>query len=100
MDKSVNEREELIMLRKYGFPSQHRDFWSDEKRQQLQDMFYDGIGISEMAVFFERSEIAIVNQLNSMKLFQKMRNTKKAEAKCKCEKCKKLDCDKNPNKAQ
>ena len=36
-------------------------------------MFYEGEGISDMAITFNRSEVAILNQINSMHLYEKVR---------------------------
>lgn len=70
-----NKREQIIDLRKCGLPSnRQRDYWKEEERQMLQDMFYEGEGISDMAITFHRSEVAIINQINSMQLYEKVRN--------------------------
>lgn len=90
-----NKREQIIALRKCGLPSnRQRDYWKKEERQMLQDMFYEGEGISDMAVTFNRSEVAIINQINSMQLYEKVRNPRQKKNDCRCSQCNKADCEK------
>ena len=42
-------------------------YWSDEDRIHLQDDYLSGIGISEMAVIYGRSECAIFMQLHCIR---------------------------------
>lgn len=76
MKKMNFSREQLIALRHNYSPAQHRDYWTPEERQELEDMYYAGYGISEMAIHFNRSECAIYNQLELMGLFKKTRKAK------------------------
>ena len=63
-------------------------YWSDEDRIHLQDDYLSGIGISEMAVIYGRSECAIFMQLHDMGLIQtEPRSKRKRKIKCKCPKC-------------
>lgn len=89
-----NKREQIIALRKCGLPSnRQRDYWKKEERQMLQDMFYEGEGISDMAITFHRSEVAIINQINSMQLYEKVRNPRQKKNDCRCSQCNKTDCE-------
>ena len=91
-------REQLTILRQGGSPSQHRDCWSKKERQQLEDMYYQPLGISEMAIALNRSECAIFNQLELMGVFKKSHKPKKKSTKCKCSKCNCENCDRFPAK--
>ena len=93
-------REQLIALRQGSSPSQHRDYWTKEERQQLQILYEQGFGISEMAIIFNRSECAIYNQIEAMGLSQKIHKPKKKSKKCKCAKCNCEDCDRFPAKQE
>lgn len=89
------KREQIKALRKCGLPAQRqKDYWKEEDRQKLQDMFYEGEGISDMAITFHRSEVAILNQINSMHLYEKVRNPRQKKNDCKCSQCNKTDCEK------
>ena len=98
MDNMRINREQLIALRQGNSPSQHRDYWTEEERQQLQDLYSEGYGISEMAIIFNRNEGAIYNQIEAMGLSQKMRRKRKKSTECKCSKCICEDCDRSPAK--
>ena len=93
-DNMNSKKEQLIALRQEGSPAQHRGYWTDGERQKLQDLFEEGVGISDMALIFHRSEGAIFNQLETMKLFKKARRTREKSIECKCSKCQCKDCDK------
>ncbi|NBI18036.1 hypothetical protein D1841_10560 [Neglecta sp. X4] len=79
-------RNEIIRMRE-STADRNKDYWSKEEREQLADMFKLGDGISEMALHFGRSEMAIFNQLNSMRLFKQGRGHYAKKPKCKCPKC-------------
>lgn len=100
MDNMNTNREQIIALRKGGSPSQHRDYWTEEERQQLQDLYEEGYGISEMAIIFNRSECAIYNQIEAMGLSQKIRRPRKKSTECKCSKCNCEGCDRSPAKQE
>ena len=95
MENTSINREKLIAFRQGYSPSQHRDYWTKEERRQLEDMYYDGFGISEMALAFNRSECAIYNQLEVMGLFKKSCRKRRKSTKCKCSKCNCEDCDRS-----
>ncbi len=77
---------EIRKLREQNIDRQG-EYWSEEERNMLEKMFYECAGISEMAVFFQRSEVAIINQLNLMGMFQKVRRPKEKEHGCRCPGC-------------
>lgn len=95
MQENMNtKREQIKALRENGLLAQRqKDFWKKEERQKLQNMFYEGEGISEMALTFNRSEVAILNQINSMQLYEKVRNPRQKKNECKCNQCHKTDCE-------
>lgn len=44
----------------------YRERWTLDELQELKELFDKGVGISELALYFERSEQAIINKTNSM----------------------------------
>lgn len=64
-----------------------REKWPEDERAMLEEMYHDGVGITEMAVHFHRTEIAIFNQLYTMGLFQRVYESRERAEKCKCPKC-------------
>ena len=59
-------------------------------------MFYKGVGITEMALHFSRSEPAIINMLDSMKLYVKMTRNRSLSSsnKCRCPGCEQFQAGK------
>lgn len=71
------------------------DYWGDDEKRQLQEMFEDGVGITEMAIRLQRTEPAVNQQIEKMDLygrkgnpirFRRPRNSRDASA-CLCERC-------------
>jgi len=98
MNKSAkdNSREEIIALRcgtaRAGLS---KAYWSNEDRERLQRMFYDGDSITDMALTFQRSEPAIFAQLQEMGMFKRSRAARQKDSECLCSKCSLYpDCDK------
>lgn len=68
------------------------DYWSDEERERLKEMFYAGTGISEMAIRLQRTEPAVLQQAEKMDLYQrKTRPTRRKssgkDCSCHCPTC-------------
>ena len=63
-EEMMNRQEQIAALRRYGALSERsKAYWGEEERQKLEDMFYEGVDISEMALHFQRTESAIMSQL-------------------------------------
>ena len=91
MKRTTNNtsREQIIALRQRDASAGLRaDYWSSDDRDTLQKMFDDGAGITEMALFFHRSETAIVAQLNTLGMFERSRASRQKESDCLCPNCK------------
>ena len=62
--------------------------WTAEERAQLMESYYSGIGISDLAVMLQRSEQAIMQQLNRSDAFrQQSKPRNRVKATCLCYKC-------------
>lgn len=86
MTVDVN-RQQVIRLRETT-AAKNKDYWSEEERSELSQMYLDGYGITEMAIHFDRSEMAIINQLNIRNLLCRANHCESAKKpKCKCPKC-------------
>lgn len=59
----INMRNRDSKLRNEG------EYWTDEERRQLAANYIGGMGITEMAILFQRSEQAICQQLAVLGLF-------------------------------
>ena len=76
-----NIRNNLSRLERAG------DYWSEEDRERLKQMFGEGIGISEIAIRLQRTEPAVFQQSEKMDLFHRKdrpRRRKGSQRSCKC----------------
>lgn len=88
MTSSKADYKEVIALRE-SIPLKQTSYWTEKEKSELESMFYSGIGITEMALHFSRSEHAIINMLDSMKLYVKMTRNRSngGSSKCRCLGC-------------
>ncbi len=71
------------------------DYWTEDEKSQLKDLFEDGAGITEIAIHLQRTEPAVFQQAEKMDLYGRkrnpMRNRKPAAAakshSCLCDVC-------------
>lgn len=99
MNQSKDSRKELLDLR-FGRkrPLHSGENWGKEEVEQLKWRFLEGYGISEMATIFGRTELAIVQKLKEMELFEqqcRLRGPNRKsiqERQCRCPSCIMSDC--------
>ena len=89
-----SHRKELRALRNGNRPPQRSgEYWTEDEVQQLTIMFEEGIGISEIAIELDRTEVAIYQQIDKKGFWAaqcKPRNRGKKEritADCLCPFC-------------
>ena len=89
-----NHRKELCALRNGNRPPQRSgEYWTEDEMRQLTIMFEEGIGISEIAIKLDRTEVAIYQQIDKKGFWAaqcKPRNRSKKErtrADCLCPFC-------------
>ena len=81
-----NMRKSAVRLERQG------DYWSEEDKENLSKMFLEGVGITEMAVILQRSETAIIQQIEKMNLYgrrlypARQKNCSE-QPKCLCDNC-------------
>lgn len=68
------------------------NYWSDHERERLKEMVDGGTGISEIALCFQRTEPAVMQQIEKMDLFHRKdqpRRRKGSNRKhnCRCSSC-------------
>ena len=63
------------------------DYWSDDEREHLKQMFDAGIGISEMALRLQRTELAVTQQIEGMDLYQRKDRPRRRKGACRSCKC-------------
>jgi len=82
-----NMRRRTVRLDREG------DYWTEEGQNLLKDMFNDNAGITEIAICLQRTESAIMQQIEQMDLYERkrhpMRNKPVPKAPvCLCDGCK------------
>ena len=68
-----------------------RNFWSEEEREKLAQMYSNGVDITEMALDLARTELAVIEQLNYLNLLYQSGSDRKHRSRkrrsCLCVKC-------------
>ena len=86
---------EIIAMRMYGEGLDNDgQYWSEQDKKKLEDRFAEGVGITEIAMEFKRSEPAIVQMLMKGDHFRteiKSRNRSNRGQRCLCGRC--PDCE-------
>lgn len=81
-----NMRKSAVRLERQG------DYWSEEDKENLSKMFSEGVGITEMAVVLQRSESAVMQQIEKQDLYLRKQYPCRQKncstpAKCLCDAC-------------
>lgn len=78
-----NMRNRTVRLDREG------DYWTEEEREALVHKFREGEGITAMALEFQRTESAVIQQIEVLDLFgRKKKNTTPKQPCCLCANCK------------
>lgn len=89
-NKTIAMRTGRIQMRR------DREYWTQDDLARLEEMYFAGYGINEIALALERSETAIYQQLERKKLVYRSGRTSRKrlrmikDGECLCETCK---CD-------
>ena len=86
--KDSTRRNQIIALRQGdASASVRKNYWSNDDREMLKKKFLEGDRITEIAIDFNRTELAIVTQLNAMGMFKRSRASRRKEPDRLCPKC-------------
>jgi len=88
-----NNTEMIKSLRNRTVRLEHEgDYWTAEENERLKRMFSDNIGISEISLTLQRTEPAVMQQIEKLDLYGRKANPKRRKKhkgyKCPCDKCK------------
>lgn len=64
----MNMRKRTVRLDREG------DYWTDEEKEMLLNKFREGEGITAMALAFQRTEAAVMKQIEEQDLFSRKKN--------------------------
>ena len=64
-------------------------YWTDEDREKLKMLFCQNIGITDIALELQRTEVAVMQQIQLLNLYEKIRRSpaSKKQEGCLCKKC-------------
>lgn len=71
------------------------NYWTNDERKHLKELFYGGIGITAIALELRCTESAVMQQIQALNLYEKVRHTSgtKEQDDCLCVRCKnKANC--------
>ena len=82
----INMRRSPALLERRG------EYWSNEDKEKVDNLFNQGVGITEIAMILQRSESAIMQQIEKQDLYdRKLYPTRQRNSpvlsKCLCEVC-------------
>ena len=97
------QKERIRILRQRTDRLEHEgDFWTKDEIKMLVNGFHDCVGITEMADLLQRTEPAVMQQIEKMYLYHRKdnpnRRKKKKQARCLCGRCW-IGADHCPNRA-
>jgi len=64
-----------------------RQYWSEAENKELTALFYQGIGISEIALLLKRSERTVVMKCNELRLYGSQNTKRYNTSTPKCHEC-------------
>lgn len=95
--KSIHES--LTALRNGdNAPEGSGDYWSETDLNELERLFWDGIGMSEIAIYMQRTEVAIYQQLLKLRVLAhqcvpRIRRERPVCRGCLCPTCSNPNCE-------
>lgn len=75
MSENSTDNSTVIMALRNGEIPLNKGYWTEKEKEELTSMFHRGIGVSEMALYFRRSEEAVANQIRVLGLREQCRTT-------------------------
>lgn len=89
--------ESIRNLRKRGSRMEREgDYWDQDEKERLEEMFEDGTGISEMAIRLQRTEPAVIQQIEKLDLYHRKDHPKRRRPFTKMCKCLCSNCEADP----
>ena len=84
MDTMQNETVRSLRTRAIR-PERDNEYWTVEERAKLENAFYEGAGLTEIALRHKRSELAVVQQIEKLDLYERKANPmRRKSAKSHC----------------
>lgn len=92
MKTELTQRELIqAMRRKNHKLERDGEYWTEEEKEKLYSMFEQGCGISEIAIALQRTEQAVIQQIEKMNLYNRSKyipkNKRTSAGTCLCKDC-------------
>ena len=72
MNSELNQKETVqSMRRKTCKLEREGDYWTEEDKELLYTLFESGVGITEIAITLQRTEPAVIQQIEKMNLYNR-----------------------------
>lgn len=87
---NLTERVERIqaMRQRTGQMNREGTYWTDDDKETLKTLFSQNVGITEIALILQRTEVAVMQQIQSLNLYEKVRRqSAKTQEGCLCKQC-------------
>ena len=85
MQSIINMRQRTTRLEREG------DYWTEEEKFQLETLFEQGVGITQIALCLQRTEPAVFQQIEKMDLYERRRRPSRRRSVkqmiCLCNRC-------------
>lgn len=90
--KNIYDYQQLTKAIREGrmLPERSREYWGDDEREKLINLYSSGVGISQIALELQRSEMAVIQRLITEDLLTPPGAARKRSVKephCLCEEC-------------
>lgn len=90
--------ESIRNLRKRGSRMEREgDYWDQDEKERLEEMFEDGVGISEMAIRLQRTEPAVIQQIEKLDLYHRKDHPIRRRPPAKTCQCLCSNCEADPD---
>lgn len=89
MDSEMLHKEIQKMRQNRTEKSKNREYWSDGEIEKVSGLFYGGVDISEIALEIGRTEKAVFQKINGLKLYEAVNRpqSRSAPGICRCNEC-------------
>lgn len=78
------------------------DYWNENDIEKIKNAFDSGIGLSKIALMLQRTEVAIINEIEKLNLYQISKGCSKTRNNysCRCKGCKLRDTEVCPRECR
>lgn len=91
INHNETERSKRIqaMRQRTGQMEREGSYWTADDKDNLKTLFFQNVGITDIALILQRTEVAVAQQIQMMNLYEKVRRPSgsRRQEGCLCRKC-------------